>query len=211
MKSLGIFGTSGFARETRDVAAELGYRVTFIAASEAGANSLESSDLVVLESELPRASGMVFAIGIGDNAARRRVWQAHRDSLQFVNLVHPSATFGHGQRARVDAALGVIICAGARLMSGISLGNFVVCSLNTTIGHDVTAEDFVMIAPGANISGHVHLGSGTWIGTGATVIQGRPGAPLRIGSRSTIGAGAVVIRDCDADATYAGVPARRIR
>lgn len=211
MKSLGIFGTSGFARETRDVAAELGYRVTFIAATAADASGLDASDSVMLEAELRHATDMVFAIGIGDNNARKRVWQAHRDSLQFVNLIHPAATFGYNQRARIDTATGVVICAGARFMNGIAVGNFTVVSMNATIGHDVVIEDFVLVAPGANISGYVHLAERVWIGTGAAVRQGRRDAPLTIGSGAVIGAGAVVIGDCDADATYAGVPARRIR
>jgi maltose O-acetyltransferase len=52
----------------------------------------------------------------------------------------------------------------------------------------------------------VEIGSGCWLGTGATVLPG-----VTIGDGCVIAAGAVVTGDCTADGLYAGVPARRIR
>jgi sugar O-acyltransferase (sialic acid O-acetyltransferase NeuD family) len=211
MKTLGIFGTSGFARETRDVAVELGYRVAFIAASDDDAASLAPDDDVMLESALTGSSPPEFAIGIGENTIRRRVWQKHHDRLRFVNLVHPSASFGWRQRERIDAARGVIVCAGVRFTNDIAVGNFTIFNLNATIGHDAVIGDFVNVAPGANLSGHVYVGEGAWIGTGAAINQGRHGAPLTVGRGTVVGSGAVVTRDCEPDSVYAGVPARKIR
>ena len=52
----------------------------------------------------------------------------------------------------------------------------------------------------------VEIGSGCWLGTGATVLPG-----VTIGEGCVIAAGAVVASDCASDGLYAGVPARRIR
>jgi acetyltransferase-like isoleucine patch superfamily enzyme len=57
----------------------------------------------------------------------------------------------------------------------------------------------------------VHIRSGCWIGTGAAINQGTPHAKLTIGADTTVGSGAVVVKDCDESAVYVGVPARRIK
>lgn len=211
-RRLGIFGTSGFARETRDIAAELGWSCIFIAASEDDASLLPPGDEVILEAQLEREAGSLhFAIGIGENGVREKIALRHGGALRFVNLIHPSATFGRNQAPRLDEARGIIVCAGVRFTNSIRVGDFGIFNLNATIGHDCDIGDFVNVSPGANISGNVRIGKRCWIGTGSAINQGKPGEPLVVGDRAVVGSGAVVTRSCDADAVYAGVPARRIR
>jgi maltose O-acetyltransferase len=52
----------------------------------------------------------------------------------------------------------------------------------------------------------VAIGSGSWLGTGVTVLPG-----VTIGEGCVVAAGAVVTDDCAPDGLYAGVPARRVR
>ena len=210
MTTLGIFGTSGFAREVDDIAFALGLRTVFIARDEAERDAWCSPGDLMLEREIGSGAGMQFAIGIGDPTLRRTVAQRHAGALTFVNLVHPSATFGRGQRALIDSMHGVTVCAGVRFMNAVQVGHFTVFSLNATVGHDCNIDDFVTVAPGVNLSGHVHIGTGCWIGTGAAINQGTALAKRVIGPGTVIGSGAVVIHDCEAGAVYAGVPARRI-
>lgn len=190
-------------------------RTVFIARDEAEREAWAATGEVMLESEIRSGrggdgGGMQFAIGIGDPALRRQVAQRHADALTFINLVHPSASFGRGQRALIDCQRGVTVCAGVRFMNMVRVGNFSVFSLNTTVGHDCIIDDFVTVAPGVNLSGHVHLGTGCWIGTGAAINQGTALAKLVIGPGTVIGSGAVVTRNCEAGAVYVGVPAKRI-
>jgi len=105
----------------------------------------------------------------------------------------------------------VVVCAGVRFTNAIEVGDFAIFNLNATIGHDVVIDDFVNIAPGASVSGNVHLGTRVMIGTGAAINQGTPEAKLVVGAGTVIGSGAVVVADCEPDAVYVGVPARRIR
>lgn len=211
MKDIGIFGTSGFARELGDIACELGWRVIYVARDQLEVDSWVFPGEVILECDAVEYPNMEFAIGIGENAVRQKVAQRFSDRLHFVNLIHPSATFGLSQRDAIDASHGVVVCAGARLTNNIRVGNFTVFNLNSTIGHDVIVDDFVNVAPGACISGNVHLETCCWIGTGAVVNQGTGHKKLLVGANTIIGSGSVVIKACEPDAVYVGTPAKRIK
>lgn len=211
MTDLGIFGTSGFAREVADIALELGHRPIFIARDADEARAWSHPGELVLEDEIEHYAAMPFAVGIGENRVREKVALRHGSRLRFANLVHPSASFGQGQRAAIEARRGVIVCAGVRFTNNIQVGDFTVFNLNATIGHDSIIEDYVNLAPGANISGNVHLRTRCWVGTGAAINQGSGESKLEIGSDTVIGSGSVVVRSCEAGAVYVGIPAKRIK
>lgn len=211
MKQIGIFGTSGFAREVGDIAEALGFEPIYVARDQSEIDALTFTSEVILERDVLQLKGSDFAIGIGDNQVRRQVSARYSNQLRFANLIHPSASFGNGQLAAIAERKGVIICAGVRFTNNIQIGNFTIFNLNATVGHDVLCEDFVNIAPGANISGNVHIEAGCWIGTGAVINQGDSASKLRIGSNTTIGSGSVVVKACDHDAVYVGIPAKRIK
>lgn len=212
MRTLGIFGTGGFSREIGDIAVELGYQIVFIAQTEPELNAWSFGDEVILESEAERhRNQMVFAIGVGHNAIRKKIYDRFAPTLRFATLIHPSASFGRRQRAVLEQQEGNIVCAGVRFTNNIAVGHFNIFNLNATVGHDVIVEDFVNIAPGANISGNVHLRSGCWIGTGAAINQGSESEKLIIGEYTTVGSGSVVTRSCEPNSIYVGAPAKRIK
>lgn len=59
---------------------------------------------------------------------------------------------------------------------------------------------------GAATADPIEIGDGTWIGANAVILPG-----VTVGAGCVIAAGAVVVRDCDANGLYAGVPARKVR
>jgi sugar O-acyltransferase (sialic acid O-acetyltransferase NeuD family) len=211
MKRLGIIGTSGFAREVNDVGEALGFQAIYFAKNKAEVQAWKFTSEVVPESSVSKYRDMPFVIGIGECDLRQRIWERLKSELHFATLIHPTASFGVGQRERVEAAIGSVVCAGVRFTNNIQVGIFTIFNLNCTVGHDTIIDNFANLSPGANISGNVHIGAKCWIGTGAVVLQGQPGTKLTIGPAAVIGAGAVVIHDCEADGVYAGVPAKRIR
>ena len=211
MKAIGIFGASGFAREVADIVDALGMRAICIARDRAERDEWAFPGEVMLESEIERYPDMAFTIGVGENAVRARIAERVGSRAGFTTLIHPSATFGTGQREVIEAGAGIIVCAGVRFTNNIRVGDFSIFNLNATVGHDVIVDEFVNLAPGVAISGNVHLGAGSMIGTGAAVNQGTPSAKLIIGARTVVGSGAVVVKDCDEDAVYVGIPARRIK
>lgn len=98
-----------------------------------------------------------------------------------------------------------------RITNNIQVGDFCIFNLNSTISHDVVIDEYVYVAPGVHITGNVHIGVRVWIGTGVAVNQVTESHKRRIGADTTIGAGAVVVKDCEPNAIYAGIPARRIK
>ena len=211
MKRFGIIGTSGMAREAGDIAYDLGYSPLYVARDKAELNVWKFSGDIILETELHRYKDISFVIGIGDNAVRQIIAQRFANEVNFSNLIHTSATFGHGQRTLIEKKQGVIVAAGVRFTNNIKIGNFNIFNQGATIAHDVELGDFVHIAPGGIVSGNVSIGHGCWIGAGAVVNQGKNDKKLQIGQNTVIGSGAVVILPCESDAVYAGVPAKRIK
>ncbi len=211
MKRIGIFGTSGFAREVDDVASALGFTAVFVAENALERSRWIAPDDVMLEGDVERYADMPFAIGIGNNAARQRVAEQYSGRLRFPALIHPAASFGKALRPSVEVRSGVIISAGARFMNNIEIGDFTVFNLNVTVGHDSIVERFAHLTPGVNVSGYVRIGERAWLGTGCAINQGSRLQRLSIGADTVVGSGAVVIEDCASHSVYAGVPARKIQ
>lgn len=211
MNRVAIFGTSGMAREAGDIAHANGLHPIYVAQQKDESRLAIHPDDVILEDECLRLHDVPFVIGIGDNAIRRSIASRFKGQLRFTNLIHPSVTFGHRQRDAVAACQGLIIAAGARLTSAITLGDFTIVNQGVLIAHDVVIGEHVHLAPGCIISGNVQIGSGCWIGAGAVINQGSPYDPMTIGPETIVGSGAAVIRPCEPRAVYAGVPARRIK
>lgn len=211
MKILGIFGASGMAREVGDIAYEIGLSPIYIARDQTEVDNWTFPEEVISEADVLRYSSISCVIGIGDNRLRQQLAQRFEGKVRFSNLIHPSATFGRGQREIIESQRGVIVCAGVRFTNHIQVGNFGIFNQNATIAHDVVIDDFVHVASGSVISGNVHISKYCWIGAGATVNQGASRAKLQIGEGTLIGSGAVVVKSCDANAIYVGVPAKRLR
>ena len=211
MIRIGIFGTSGMAREAGDIAWELGFEPVYVARDQYELDGYTFLDRVILESDIDRHLDIGYVIGIGDNGIRQRIAHRYAGRLNFANLIHPSVTFGHGQREVIESRRGMIVCAGVRFTNHIEIGDFCIFNLNTTVHHDVQIEDFVYVAPGVHINGNVHLATRSWIGSGVVFKHGNDDHKLHIGADTIIGSGAVVLKDCEPNAVYVGVPARRIR
>ena len=206
-----IFGTSGFSREVGDIALEIGYTPIYVARDENEANIFSGEGEVITEDSVKKYRKYPFSIGIGDNEIRKNIFIRYQTTLRFVGLVHPSATFGLRQLERIDNSRGIIICAGVRLTNTIKVGDFCIFNLNCTIGHDAVIEDFVNVAPGVSVSGHVHIEAGCWIGSGAVINQGVADKNMYIRHNTVIGSGSVIARDCEPNSVYWGVPARKIK
>lgn len=121
--------------------------------------------------------------------------------FQFTAIVHPAATISK----YANIGEGAIINAGAVIQSAAKIGRFVMIHANCVVEHDSVLEDFVNLAPGVILAGHVHVKKGAYVYTGSKVIP-----KVTIGKNAVVGAGAVVLKDVPEAVTVVGAPAKAI-
>lgn len=141
---------------------------------------------------------------VGTGKTRRRVMERvlENPALKAATLIDPAAIIGRNSAV----GEGCVVCAGTVLTVSCRLEAHVIVNLNCTIGHDTVLEPFCTVHPGSSLSGKVHVGACTDIGTGTKIIQGKTVCPGCV-----LGAGAVVVRDITEPGTYVGVPAAKRR
>jgi acetyltransferase EpsM len=150
--------------------------------------------------ELPSIEYEAVIVAIGHNLTRQKITQRlQKQGKQLATAVHPSAIIG----TEVTIGPGCMIAAGVIINIGASIGVGVILNTGCTVDHHNHLDDYVHVAPGANLGGEVTVGQGVLVGIGATVMSQR-----RLGDWSTIGAGAVVTKDVPNRVTAVGVPAQ---
>jgi len=203
-RGLLILGASGHGRVVADLAARLDCypRIAFLDDDPARTEAL-GFPVLGPGAWMPRfLQDFELFIAVGDNQVRQTLQeQAEALGARLATLVHPQAVLG----TQVRLGPGTVVMAGAVINCGSSLGRGCIVNTSACVDHDNLLEDFVHVSPGARLAGTVHIGQGTWIGIGATVINNRS-----VAAGCRIGAGAVVIRDITQKGTYVGIPARRL-
>lgn len=146
-----------------------------------------------------------YALGIGDNAIRKRVALQYKQRLpeaHFPVLVHASACIG----VQSTLAEGTVIMPQVNIGPCSRLGAFCLVSACSTLGHDTVFHDYASAASGVALGGDVTVGECTAICTGVTVRNG-----INIGADSVVGMGSVVNCSIEAQAVAYGVPCRWVR
>ena len=212
LQPLAIFGAGGLGREVLMLVHQLNEvaptweLLGFYDDVRPAAGTIHGLPYLGMTTDLnatPTPLHVVVAVGSsqGRAAVAHRLTSPH---LSFPTLIHPSVACAPYQQLRFGP--GCIICQGCILTTDITLGRHVLLNLGCTIGHDVVLEDFCSLMPHANVGGEAYLETGVYLGTNATVIN-----RVRVGARTTVGAGAVAVRDLPADCTAVGIPAQRIK
>ncbi|MFC1758725.1 acetyltransferase [Planctomycetota bacterium] len=135
-------------------------------------------------------------VALGDNQNRRRI--SETVPCRWASVIHPNATVDPS----ATIGEGAMILAGCVVQANAKIGAHVIMNTASTVDHDSTVGSFCHLCPGVHLAGDVHLDDGVMMGIGSSCIPG-----THVGGWSTIGAGAVVIRDLPSCVVAAGVPA----
>lgn len=206
--SISIFGAGGFAREVAAMlprSAFVGHDFLGFIDDQVPAGTIVGERPVMrLDSLLADHPRSLVALGVGTSTTRRKIAERlDAAGVEMATVVHDSALCG----PRTELGEGSILCPNVVLTVDVVLGAHVHVNLGCTIGHDVHIEAFATLAPGVHVSGNVHIESDVQIGTGVSIINGLPDAPLVIGTGSIIAAGACVTKPVPSRTLVAGVPA----
>jgi len=207
-----IIGTGGFGREVLDVLEAVNqvqptYQIMgFITEPgyhEPGTLIHEAPVLGYFDWLEANRAEVKAICGVGAPAARRRLIEKAKNlGVSFFSVIHPRAILTRW----VTIGTGSIITAGCILTNNIKIGDHVHINLDSTVGHDAVIHNFVTVSPGVHVSGNVILEEGSFIGTGANLIEGK-----KVGAWSVVGAGSVVVKDIPANVTAVGTPAAIIK
>ncbi len=149
-------------------------------------------------SDFGRYADALAVIGIGDNAARRRV-AGQFPNARWARVLYPQAYISPTARTGV----GTVVFPGAVVGADVLAGKHVIVSANTTLGHDTVVGDYAHIAPGVQIGGGARIGSGAMLCLGSIVCP-----QVEVGEGAILAAGAVAVDNIPAGATAFGTPAR---
>ena len=212
MKDLIIIGASGFGREVAWLVERINSKkktwnlLGYIDDSEEMQNkTINSYPVIGTIDDVYKFPDTFFVVAIGSASTRERVVDrisAQVPNIKFGILIDPSVEMSDS----VIIGEGSIVCAHTIITVNITIGRHVIINLDCTIGHDAVLNDFVTVYPSVNISGNTDIGYASELGTGMQIIQGK-----KIGERSIVGAGAVVIRDIPEKCTAVGSPAKPIK
>jgi UDP-3-O-[3-hydroxymyristoyl] glucosamine N-acyltransferase LpxD len=102
-----------------------------------------------------------------------------------------------------DSEIGsfTTVCSGT--ITPTKIGNFTMVDDHVHIAHNCKIGDNVVITACAEVSGSVEIEDNAWLGPNSSVLQG-----LTVGSKSTLGIGAVAVRSIPANEVRVGNPAR---
>jgi sugar O-acyltransferase (sialic acid O-acetyltransferase NeuD family) len=151
------------------------------------------------------ASSRHVCIAIANSQIRQRLaLQCAADGLGFFEVRAPNVV----QMDKVQLGEGAILSPFVTLTSNIRIGRHFHANLYSYVEHDCVIGDFVTFAPGVKCNGNVVIEDHAYIGTGALIKQGAPGAPLVIGRGAVVGMGAVLTKSVPPGVTVVGNPAR---
>ncbi|MEI6491222.1 MAG: acetyltransferase [Verrucomicrobiota bacterium] len=143
-----------------------------------------------------------MVVAIGEPQVRKKyVDLLEERGAHFTSVIHPSVVMGLNNKW----GTGCIFCPGVVITTNVTIGNHVVFNCQSGAGHDAVIGSFCTLSGAVDITGHVTLEEGVFVGSHAAILP-----HTRIGKGALVGAGSVVLRRVKAGNKVFGVPAMPI-
>jgi sugar O-acyltransferase (sialic acid O-acetyltransferase NeuD family) len=144
-------------------------------------------------------NGIFIILAIDDPGLRKEIFNSHTDKIE--TYISKDAYVSKSSKI----AAGAVIYRNVFVGPGSNLGRGSKLAIGAQIHHETNIGDFCVIGPGARLLGRSEVKNESFLGANSTV-----GPGLAIGSRTTIGMGAVVTRDILENKKAWGVPAKPV-
>ncbi|MCD8207722.1 MAG: acetyltransferase [Bacteroidales bacterium] len=124
--------------------------------------------------------------------------------ISFPNIISPVCRLLSPSTLKLGK--GNLVNFKCELSCNVELGDFNLFNSSVTVGHDARIGNFNMFMTGTRISGEVKIGDENFFGLNSAIHQG-----LSIGDKTRVAGNSFVVRDTENDATYVGVPAKKLK
>ena len=189
-----ILGGGGHAHV---IASLLDAPVTFVVPDAPGDGEITQAEFF---EDFEKFAGHEVYIGIGDNAARRALFERLRAlDARLATCVAPTAFVARD--ARLGA--GAVLCPGAVVNSRAVIGANTIVNTLSSVDHDCVLGDHSQVTVGVTFGGTVRVGRNCFFGLKSAVLPN-----LTIGDDVVVMAGALVTRSLPDGVKAGGVPAR---
>lgn len=216
MKRFAIFGASGFGREVapllrkqlEQTEMQQAWDLVFVD-DDPSAPELNGHAVLTYAQWLAEpAESRHISLAIASSAVREKLaTRCSADGMAFFDVKAANVVVMDD----VQIGPGAVLCPFVTLTSNIRIGQHFHANIYSYVAHDCVIGDFVTFAPGVHCNGNVVVEDHAYIGTGAILRQGKPGAPLVIGRGAVVGMGAVVTKNVAPGTTVVGNPARQMQ
>ncbi|EKM0364860.1 acetyltransferase [Cronobacter turicensis] len=201
---LGIYGAGGLGREVLMLARAINqctsrWSEIFFIDDVTDAQEVYGAAVVRFDA---RPAECEVAIAIGEPALRQRLAQKLSGVAPLATLIHPNVDVPSQSEIRP----GAILCDGALISCGVTIGENVLIQPRACVGHDCAIGAYSVVSSLVALAGHCEVGERVFIGMNSCVKE-----QTRIGDDAIVGMGSAVFSDV-ADATIVlGNPARAMR
>jgi sugar O-acyltransferase (sialic acid O-acetyltransferase NeuD family) len=199
-----IIGSGGHAVSIANVAISAGYNIKFFLDIYSHESHLLGYKIVQNIDSYINFDNVSFAIGIGNNSIRERVFEEFSrkyKNIKFPPLMHKSSIIS--SFCTID--VGVIVMPQAVIGPNTKIGKFCIINTHASIDHDCIMHDFSSLAPSAVTGGRVMIGYRSAVSIGAVVKDN-----LFIGNDSVLGANSYLHNNLGSNQIVVGSPAKLI-
>lgn len=206
---IGVYGASGFGREVmplvRQNISQSDSRIVFID-DNIPCGVVNNHEVITYKRFIEEsADEKLISVAIADSVVRSSIMdKCGADGIEIFNVLSRNSLIMDD----VNIGRGFIVSPFVTITSNVKIGKGFHANLYSYVAHDCVLGDYVTFAPSVKCNGNVVIEDHAYIGTGAIIKQGKPGAPIVIGKGAVVGMGAVVTKSVPAGATVVGNPAK---
>lgn len=202
---LAVFGASGQGKEVREIAdyqnavTKRWEKIIFIDDNKPEGTFM-GLEMIQLNNALEKYEKIEFVIAVGEPKTKKKIYERLLSlNCKFGSVISPDSQVS----PYCKLGEGLVIKRGVIISADAVIGDDTTIQSYACIGHDAIIGKHCQISTHVDIGGQTVVGDCVFVGLNAPVRE-----LLTIGDNVIISAGAVVLKDVDANVTVMGNPAR---